>query len=182
VRNQALNQVSLKIQDVNDLASTQLQKIEGWKAGKLYDIGQWAYNRLNELGSAKAQASTQEQQTINQEIANTQTDLTNRLRQLDDAVTNYRQSIESWQMQRQADLEDWAKKLQMSAQYTPATAGGYEAAKLSFSTTTNPLTGESWRIGQNPYTGEIVWSQQVYPAAGAEEEEEPTGLKALLKP
>jgi len=161
VRNQSLNQIALKIQDVNDLASTQLQKIESWKAGKLYDIGQWAVKRLDELKGAKGEVVTQ-----------AKTDLTNRLQQLDDTVTDYRQSIDLWKMQRQADLEDWARELQARAQYTTTTPTQYKIIQDDF--------GRVFAI--NPYNPtETIDLTGYISSSGTQEEEEKKGILGGLR-
>jgi hypothetical protein len=181
-RNQALNQIALKVQDVNDLASTQLQKIEQFKAEKLYEVSQWGINRLNELGTAKAQATGQQQQAINQAISNTQTDLTNRLRQLDDAVTTYRQSIDAWKMQRQADLEDWAKDIQMRAQYTSTTSPAYNQARQYFNTlfSTGRLDlGQARDATQAIYGIDPLGGLELTPEQERERKEPPTLVEAF---
>jgi hypothetical protein len=170
-RNQALNQIALKIQDVNDLATTQLQKIEEWKGTKLYEIGQWAYNRLSELGTTKGQAATQQKQEIAQ-----------RLQQLDDAVTTYRQSIDAWKMQRQADLEDWAKGIQMRAQYTSTTSPAYNQARQYFDTlfSTGRLDlGQARDATQAIYGIDPLGGLELTPEQERERKEPPTLVEAL---
>jgi hypothetical protein len=170
-RNQALNQIALKIQDVNDLATTQLQKIEEWKGTKLYEIGQWAYNRLSELGTTKGQAATQQKQEIAQ-----------RLQQLDDAVTTYRQSIDAWKMQRQADLEDWAKDIQMRAQYTSTTSPAYNQARQYFNTlfSTGRLDlGQARDATQAIYGIDPLGGLELTPEQERERKEPPTLVEAL---
>ena len=107
----------------------------------------------------------------------------NRLAALDDEVRNYKQSVQLWRMQREGELEDYKKKLQIASAFAPETTYG---TKLSVKTITNPLTGESSIVAVNPYTGEVESEVPVgileLPEKEKEEKEEEKvkGLEALL--
>lgn len=117
-RDQAMATIDAKIGDVNNLASTELRKIDEWKSTKLFEIGQTFTNQLNQLNSAKANASAEKQKAISDIIFGLEQQFMGRLQELDDSVINYKSSINSWQMQREAELQDYATKLGMSATYS----------------------------------------------------------------
>lgn len=117
-RDSALNAIELKKTDVNTISDQENNKIDQWKGNKLLEIQQWAADRIGELENAKLSASGSRAQAIAQLITNTEGEYVNRLRQLDDNVTQYKSAIATWQQQRAADLEDYGKKLQIAAQYS----------------------------------------------------------------
>jgi hypothetical protein len=131
-RNKALNDIQLKVQDINNLASQEVNKIDQWKSTNLASISQWATNRLNELNTAKANASAEQQNTINNLIQETHTQYLTRLQQLQDSYNNYNAQVSLWQQQRTADMQDYATKLQLASQYTSTAPAEYKYQKDVF--------------------------------------------------
>lgn len=119
-RDAAYADLQSKATDIDNLATQQLGKIQEWKSSTLFQIGQDFADKIDTLQKEKANASQTEALAIDERITGLETDFMGRLRQLDDAVLNYNSSIATWQMQRQAELEDYATKLSMSAKYTGA--------------------------------------------------------------
>lgn len=117
-RDQALSEIEQKKSDVNSLASDQINKIESWKSEKLFQIEQDFNEKSDALNKEKAAASSEEKRAISELINGLNQQFNSRLQQLDDAVTSYKTQIATWEMQRTADLEDYAKKLSMSASYS----------------------------------------------------------------
>lgn len=117
-RDQAFAELEGKRSDINNLASDQISKVDEWKSSTLYQIGQDFQDKVDMLNKEKANASSEEARAIDDRITGLEQDFYGRLRQLDDAVLNYKSSIATWQMQREAELEDYASKLSMSAKYT----------------------------------------------------------------
>jgi hypothetical protein len=104
------------------------------------------------------------------------------LRQLDDAVTTYRQSIDAWKMQRQADLEDWAKDIQMRAQYTSTTSPAYNQARQYFNTlfSTGRLDlGQARDATQAIYGIDPLGGLELTPEQERERKEPPTLVEAF---
>lgn len=122
---QAMADIESQKNDVNTLASQQLSSIESWKAEKLFTIEQDFNDKYDQLSQAKADATSEEKKAIASLITGLNEQFNTRLTQLDDAVTNYKSQISTWEMQRTAELEDYAKKLALSAKYT----GGESTAK-----------------------------------------------------
>jgi hypothetical protein len=179
-RDLALNQIAMKIQDVNNLASQELNKVEQWKSTNLMNIAQWATNRLNELGTAKANASSAQQNAINQLIQNTHEEFITRLRQLEDNYTQYKSSVSLWQQQRAGDLEDYKTKLGLAAKYTSTTKPTYADALKSFSTlySTGQTIGDARQAtintyGIDPLAGLTLTSKK------EEKEKQPLDLQTL---
>lgn len=135
-RDAAYADLDQKAADIDNLATEQLGKIESWKSSTLFQIGQDFSDKIDALNKEKANASQTEALAIDERITGLENDFVGRLRQLDDAVLNYKSSIATWQMQRQAELEDYGKKLQMSSSYTKLEddAKKYQAANDVFNT------------------------------------------------
>lgn len=129
-RDQALGEIDQKIADVNTLASEQLRKVDEWKSTKLFEVGQFFSQRINELNMQKANASAEKGRAIAEIINGLEAQFVQRLRQLDDAVVNYKSSINTWQMQRAAEMEDYKTKLGLAAQYSGGSSNS-AAMKLS---------------------------------------------------
>jgi len=119
-RNKALATLDSKISDVRSVTQDQLIKIDQWKNSELVDIANDFSSAMDNLQSAKANASAEKQRAINQEIFGLADNFNARLRQLDDMVVNYKMSVSEWNMQRTADLQDYATKLGLQAQYSSA--------------------------------------------------------------
>lgn len=121
----AVNTLNLKAQDVNDLATTELSKIEQWKGTQIMQIKSFFMERLDNLQTAKTNAQGSRAAAIANMIQETESAYVKRLQQLDDSIYQFRSAIATWQMQRQGDLEDYATKLALSAKYE----GGASSSK-----------------------------------------------------
>lgn len=116
-RDDALTQIELKKSDVNSLATEQNRKIDEWKSNKIFETVQYFTSRADELNQAKANASVEKQRAINDVIRGLQQNFYGRLKELDDSVLNFKSSVSTWQMQRQAELEDYQTKLGLASSY-----------------------------------------------------------------
>lgn len=125
-RDEAISTIDAKIGDVNNLATEQNRKIDEWKSTKLFEISETFNNQVNQLNMAKANASAEKQKAISDIIFGLEQQLMSKLGQLDDAVVNYKSSIATWQQQRAAELEDYGKKLAMSATYSGGSDNQYK--------------------------------------------------------
>ncbi len=139
-RNQALSAIDGKINDVQQLASTQRTKINDYKTNKLQEIVQWGVDRVNELNTQKAGAEGQKASAIANLIENTQQEFMARLQKLDDDVFNYKQSVDTWEKQRAADLEDFKTKYDIAAQYQSNTPGTLQNIFSQIDKTFTPIT------------------------------------------
>lgn len=117
-RDQALAVIDQKKGDVNSLATDQLQKIDQWKSDKLFSTAQFYSQKLDDLNGQKATAQGEKAKAISNMIQGLSQQFLTRLTQLDDQVTSFKQGVAQWQMQRQGDLEDFQKKLDISAAYS----------------------------------------------------------------
>lgn len=133
-RDEAYSAIEQQAADIDALATEQLGKIDSWKSSTLFQVGQDFAEKFDTLQREKANATAEEARAIDDRITGLETEFYGRLRQLDDAVMNYKSSIATWQMQRQADLEDYGKKLAMAGSYQgmEADAEQYAAANKVF--------------------------------------------------
>ena len=148
VRNTALTELDSKIQQVKDTSQTQLRKIDEWRSTKLFEVGQWAFDRINTLNSEKATAQGRRGEAIANLIQNTESDFIARLRQLDDAVFNYKSTVQQWQDKRAGELEDFKTKLSISSQYTSGTASKYTIKMDQFGRViaVNPTNPQDYQV------------------------------------
>ena len=133
-RDSAYADIETKRADINNLATEQNAKIDQWKNQSLFQIGQDFADKVDALHKEKANASAERAQAIDQMVTGLENEFYGTLQQLDNQVLNYKSTIATWQMQRQADLEDYATKLGMSAKYTKLSddAKKYEMANSIF--------------------------------------------------
>lgn len=160
VRDQALNEIGGKITDINTLAGEQDRKVDEWKRTKLFELGQTFNDKLDSLNAERANADATKERAIDDMIKGLNSQFVGRLQQLDDAVTNYKTSINTWAMQRQADLEDYATKLGLSSAYnTSGTADKFRYFTDNFGNQIrlNETTGQSETV----YKGDITPEQKL---------------------
>lgn len=133
-RDAAYGEIETKRADINNLATEQSAKIDQWKNQSLFQIGQDFADKVDTLNKEKANASAERAQAIDQMITGLENEFYGTLQQLDNQVLNYKSTIATWQMQREAELEDYATKLGMSAKYTKLSddAKKYEEANQVF--------------------------------------------------
>lgn len=133
-RDEGLAAIETKKQDVRNLATDQFKKIEDWKSNKLFETTQFFTQKLTDLNTQKANASVERQRAINDVIRGLNQQFVSRLQSLDDDVMNFKKGVETWQMQRQGELEDFATKLGIQSSYsTAANKPTYDAALKLFS-------------------------------------------------
>jgi len=165
VRDKALNDLNLKKVEVDNIANSENRKIDEWKSNKLFETVQFFQTKLDDLNKAKAGAKSEEQNAINNLIANTHADFIARARQIDDNVTQFKQSVDTWKVQRAAELEDFASKLSISSSYSSASPTKLQVIENQF--------GEKYAI--NPYTGDVVQDYSGYVSDDAKAENKGLG-------
>ena len=135
-RNAALAEIGRKHAEVENLYNVQAQKIDAWRANKLLEVAQQIREMERAIRGQKAEIQ-----------ANMRLDALNwarqRLAQIDAENRAYKRAIDSWKMQRQAELEDWLTKLKATA--------AYESGNI-YSFTLPPL-GQPGAIGGMPVGG-----------------------------
>lgn len=131
-RDAGLANIETKKQDVRNLASDQNNKIETWKAGKMLELAQSFQEQERNLSSARANASGAKAKAINDVIRGMSQDLVSELRRLDDQVYQYKSAVSTWQMQREAEMEDYNTKLNLSKSYSSAATPKYSDALNTF--------------------------------------------------
>lgn len=161
-QDRALGEIEAKIADVKNLASQETRKVDEWKSTKLFEMGQFFSERINELNTQKANATAEQQRAITEMIAGLEQDFLGRLRQLDDSVINYKTSIATWEMQRAAEMEDYRAKVGMTSSYSggeDTTAAMKMSNDIFNKSVNNGMTDETARqiainqTGMDPLTG-----------------------------
>lgn len=161
-QDRALGEIEAKIADVKNLASQETRKVDEWKSTKLFEMGQFFSERINELNTQKANATAEQQRAITEMIAGLEQDFLGRLRQLDDSVINYKTSIATWEMQRAAEMEDYRAKVGMTSSYSggdDTTAAMKMSNDIFNKSVSNGMTNETARqiainqTGMDPLTG-----------------------------
>lgn len=132
IRNKALNALEQKKADVNNLATEQFAKIDEFKSTKLFEIGQFFQDQLTKLKTAKANAQGEKARAINDVIFGLQSQFIARAQQLEDTVLNYKASVQQWQLQRTAELEDFQTRLAVSARYSSTSPSTYKLIQDDF--------------------------------------------------
>jgi len=124
-RDEAVGDIGLKMQDVSDLANQERNKIGQWKATKLTDVATTFQNQLQQLQLAKANASKEKANSLTNLISNSYQQFISQMQALDNQALQYSQQVDMWEMQRAAELEDYAKKLSISKSYAGPDADAY---------------------------------------------------------
>lgn len=113
LRDTALREIDSKKTAIAATYGLQTQAIDKWVDDNVIKIGnqieQWKGDIANAKTSVRAQLSAQAVQSA-----------TNFLSTLALNQQSYKQNLDTWKMQRDADMKDYATKLQLTAQYTPA--------------------------------------------------------------
>lgn len=178
VRDEAFAAIDQKKADVDMLASEQNRKIDEWKSNKVYETVQYFKDKVDQLNQAKANASAEKQNAINNLLQNTHQDFITRLRNIDDNVTNFKQTVDTWKVQRSAELEDFTTKLTEQAKYTSDTPEKLQLVTDTFGNAYmfNPYTGGMAQVAnQGQYTG----LEQV-PGSTNTEDKKNVGLMDIL--
>lgn len=146
VRDKALGDIEVKRAEIQSIADSENRKVDEWKSNKIFETVQFFQNKLDDLNKAKASAKGEEQTAINNLIANTHADFLNRARQIDDDVTQFRNGIDTWKLQRAAALEDFVTQQRTSSQYSTTTPAKLQVIENQY----------HQKYAINPYTGEVV--------------------------
>ena len=124
VRGSLMETVVSKISEIKNIANQERNKIGQWKSTKLFEIVQFFSEKLDELSTSKAGAKGDRAKAIEELKFDVERDLSNRLSQLDDTVINYAGTLDQWERERTAELQDMAAK-----QGRTTAAGGADIGK-----------------------------------------------------
>lgn len=109
-RTNLLETVTREVSKVNALAAQERSKIQQWKAQSVFDIAQYFNDRLDQLEMMKANAKGERARAIADLQFNIEQQFAQRLSELDNTVINYAQTVEAWERQRTAELQDYARR------------------------------------------------------------------------
>lgn len=153
-RDQAIAEIGRRANDVKKIASEQLLNIEQFKANKALDIMNFFQNKMEALEAERRNATAERGRALAQIIQNTQGQFIEAMRNLDTETRNYKQSIDLWQAQRTAEMEDYAQKLAAQKSYSGPTSGSYnQALSLFDSLVSRGIPSEQARQIANEQTG-----------------------------
>ena len=132
LRNQAVQEIGLKINEINAIASEQLLNVDKFKAEKALDIATFFQSKIEALEAQRMGATERRGEALRGVIQNTQTQFIEAMRALDAETRQYKQSIDMWSAQRAAEMEDYAQKLAISKSYSGASGADYNQAVAMF--------------------------------------------------
>lgn len=133
-RDAALREIDNKKTQVDQVYNSQLEKIKNWADSKLNDINLQIKQWTNDIAQAKASTRAQLSASAVNSARNYLTTLA--LNQ-----QNYQNQLDYWKQSRQAELQDYATKLQLTAQYSPQQ---YSWNLNPVNTSSNGNQGNSW--------------------------------------
>jgi len=171
-RDAGLADIETKKQDVRNISTEQNRKIDEWKGEKLFALAEKFQEKANELNMAKANATGAKAKAINDVIRGLIQDLKSELRRLDDQSYNFKSAVANWQMQREAEMDDYMTKLSLSSKYSSAAGPKYSDALNTFNKIygTGALTlGDARQAAASQYG--------IDPLSGLELTEEAMGTK-----
>lgn len=111
--------VATKLTEINNLASTERSKINQWKSDKLFEITSYFGDKINELNMQKANAQKERKQAVEELIFNVEQEFMSSLKDLDSKVFDYAQTVDMWEKNRAAELEDYNRTQRNNAAVSP---------------------------------------------------------------
>lgn len=114
-RGSLLEGVNEQLTSINNLASQERSKIGQWKQDKLGEIVSFFQNKMDELSFQKANAQKERKVAVEELIRDAQNQFVSALSGLDSEIRTYAQQVDTWETQRQAELEDYARRTGQSA-------------------------------------------------------------------
>ena len=104
-----LETVTAKLGEIQTIAQKARSDVQNWKAGKLFEITQFFAEKMNELSMQKANSKGEKAKAIEQLKFDIEKELAGTLRDLDNQVIGYATTLEQWERERSAQLEDYAR-------------------------------------------------------------------------
>lgn len=114
-RGSLLEGVNEQLTSINNLAAQERSKIGQWKQDKLGEIVSFFQNKMDELSFQKANAQKERKVAVEELIRDAQNQFVSALSGLDSEIRTYAQQVDTWEKQRQAELEDYARRTGQSA-------------------------------------------------------------------
>jgi len=153
-RDQAIAEIGKRADEVNRIASEQLLNVEQFKASKAMEIMNFFQSKMEALEAERRNATAERGRALAQIIQNTQGQFIEAIRNLDAETRNYKRSIDMWQAQRTAEMEDYAQKIAMQKSYSGPTSTSYnQALSLFDSLVARGIPSEQARQIANEQTG-----------------------------
>jgi len=153
-RDQAIAEIGKRADEVNRIAKEQLLNVEQFKASKAMEIMNFFQSKMEALESERRNATAERGRALAQIIQNTQGQFIEAMRNLDAETRNYKRSIDMWQAQRTAEMEDYAQKIAMQKSYSGPTSTSYnQALSLFDSLVARGIPSEQARQIANEQTG-----------------------------
>lgn len=114
-RGSLLEGANEQLTSINNLAAQERSKIGQWKQDKLGEIVSFFQNKMDELSFQKANAQKERKVAVEELIRDAQDQFVSALGGLDSEIRTYAQQVDTWEKQRQAELEDYARRTGQSA-------------------------------------------------------------------
>ena len=109
-RGRLIEVISAEVGKINQLVQKEMAQLSSWKREKLMGLSEFFQEKFDQLSQAKAGATGDRIKSIEQLQFNVEQQLGEELSKIDSQVLSYAQQIDAWQRQREASLEDFARK------------------------------------------------------------------------
>jgi len=125
------SQIDQAAQQVQNTFQEQKAQLETWKANEVGKLVDWYQTKLQEVQSAKANASAEKQAALNATEQSIIQDSINYLRQLDAQAQQWNNAMQEWAINRMAQLDDAKIQLGQYGNFRPEDITRQELAGLS---------------------------------------------------
>lgn len=116
-RGQLMETVASKLSDIKATALKEKNNIQTWKNQKIFETVQFYQDKADQLRTQQANARGERARAIQELIFNLESEFAGRLSQIDNQVLSYATTLEQWERERSAQLQDAARKIAGSATY-----------------------------------------------------------------
>lgn len=123
VSNQANNmygQIQGQEQQIRATYDDQMAKLGTWKATQTSAITDWANGQLDQIRSAKLNATGQKAAALASNEVGIINNALSAIQKIDDQITSWNQGIQTWALNRMATIDDAKAKISGYGQYSPA--------------------------------------------------------------
>lgn len=152
ISNQAMSQygqIDAQAQQIRATADDQKTKLDTWKADNLNQVITWAQGMLGDIEAQKINATGQKAQALAASEAGIIQSALSRLQGIDDQVSQWKQGIQSWALNRLASLDDAKLKLGQLGKYSASDIVANELKGMNGNT--SGIASSANMAGYNPF-------------------------------
>lgn len=142
-------QIDAQAQQIRATADDQISKLGTWKADNLNQVITWAQGMLGDIEAQKVNATGQKAQALAASEAGIIQSALSRLQGIDDQVSQWKQGIQSWALNRLASLDDAKLKLGQLSKYSASDIVANELKGMNGNT--SGMASSANMAGYNPF-------------------------------